>query len=119
MKTEKEKMEEIFNNNMEALYKSGPDFDSMWKDAESSARNKGHFTWKIAASVALLFTVGAAVVLYQRGDKNQTSSSVQIESWIEPTKGLIDTRPGSSTAVLTEWSSPTDFLLPQSSQSTK
>ena len=118
MKTEIERIKEIFESNMEALRNSVPDFASMWEEAENISRKKGRFVWKIAASVTLLLIAGAAVVLYQRGPMNQTKSTEQIESWTEPTKGLMGAPPGSSLAVFTKWSSPTTFLLPKQSKYT-
>lgn len=119
MKTENEKIKGLFGTNMEAHHKSEPDFESMWKEAENSSKRQTRFVWRIAASIALLLAAGAAVVLNQRGDTNHPNNSIQIESWTEPTKSLIGAQSGSSLTVLTEWTSPTEFLIPQSNQHIK
>jgi hypothetical protein len=113
MKTENEKIKEIFSKNLEPHHDRVPDFESMWRKAEQGSRKKDRLLLKIAASIALLIATGAIVILNQRGDENQANSMMQIEAWAEPTKGLMIAQSAASLTVLTDWYSPTDFLLPQ------
>lgn len=113
MKTENEKIKEIFSKNLEPHHDCVPDFKSMWMEAEKGSRKKDRLILKIAASVVLLIAAGAVVILNQRGIEYQANSTMQIEAWAEPTKGLMIAQSGASLTVLTDWSSPTDFLLSQ------
>jgi hypothetical protein len=107
MKTEDEKLREIFNMNLEQQQGAIPDFQPMWEEAARGNR-------KIAASLVLLIAVGVFALLNRQ---NEVANSLPIASWNEPTKSL--SLQGSEVIVLTKWTSPTDFLLPENNQHTK
>lgn len=114
MKTEDEKLREIFNMNLEQQQGAIPDFQPMWEEAARGNRNKKQLVWKIAASLVLLIAVGVFALLNRQ---NEVANSMPIASWNEPTKSL--SLQGSEVIVLTKWTSPTDFLLPENNQHTK
>lgn len=107
MKTEDEKLRGIFNKNLEQQQGTIPDFQLMWEEAARGNRNKKRLIWRIAASLVLLIAVGVFAFLNRQ---NEVASIMPIASWNEPTKGL--SMQCSDVIVLTKWTSPTDFLLP-------
>ena len=109
MKTEDEKLREIFNKNLEQQQGLNPDFQPMWEEAARSKRNKKQWVWKIAASLTLLISVGVFAFLNRQN--NEGADTMPIASWNEPTKSL--SLQSSEVIVLTKWTSPTDFLLPE------
>ena len=116
MKTEDDKLKEFFNKQQEEEAGNVPDFESMWKSAGDQHRRRQRYTWRIAASVSLLIAVGLVAILNRN---NKVDNANQIVSWNEPSKSLMLSQPGSDLMVLTRWTSPTDFLLPENAQNIK
>ena len=111
MKTEDEKLKEFFAKHINQEQAGSPDFGVMWEKAARGHGNKGHFAWRIAASVALLVTV-VAVVMLSRHDQ-PPDRTIQISTWNEPTRSLALTQTSMQFTPVTRWISPTDFLLPE------
>lgn len=116
MKTEDDKLKDFFKKQMKEEINGVPDFEPMWQEAVTKHKSKQGQVWKIAASIALLATVGLVAT---RNRQDQKIDNIkQITSWNEPSKSLIPP-PGSDLRVLTRWASPTDFLLPKNKQQIK
>ncbi|MEP7323972.1 MAG: hypothetical protein ABI761_18735 [Saprospiraceae bacterium] len=113
MKTEDDKLNDFFKKQMKEEINGIPDFEQMWQKAMTRRKSKPRLVWKIAASIALLATVGLAVTKNRQDQK--ADNIKQITSWNEPSKSLIPP-PGSDLMVLSRWASPTNFLLPKNKQ---
>ena len=117
MKTEDEKLKKIFSKNFEQQRIDNPDFELMWEEAVKNNKEKVRLIWRIAASVALLIAVGVVIILNRQN--NDADMTMQIASWNEPTKSLMLPQTGEQLTGLTNWTSPTDFLLPANNQHIK
>jgi hypothetical protein len=116
MKTENEKLKEIFTKNF-GRAEDTPDFETMWQIAARANKRKKILAWKIAASIAVIVTAGTMVILRQPYHKKD--GSIQITSWREPTKILLPWQTDGQLTTLTHWTSPTSFLLPNNHQPVK
>jgi hypothetical protein len=116
MKTENERLKEIFAKNL-GQRTDTPDFELMWQTAAEGNKKKRLLVWRIAASVALIITVGT-IVIFNRQDSKK-DSSIQISSWREPTRILIPSQADPQLTALSYWTSPTSFLLPKNDQPIK
>ncbi len=105
MKTDDEKLKEVFNKNL-GQSKGAPDFDPMWEQAAGQNKKKSFFWLKMAAGVALILTLGTLVIRHRGRD--QENRGVPLAAWTEPTVGL---QKDIQVTALSQWSSPTDFLL--------
>lgn len=120
MNIEDEKLKEMFRRGLEPLHADAPDFDLMWESAVAKSRKKSmQLTWKIAASIALLITVGVGIILTLNRHESQVSTTMQLNSWDEPTKSLMVNKTKSQLTDLTRWTSPTDFLLSENTRQIK
>jgi hypothetical protein len=116
MKTENEKLKEIFAENL-GQRKDIPDFEFMWQMAAQRNRKKGFWVWRIAASVALIVTVATIVILNRQGSREK--SRTQITSWSEPTRILLPSQSDLQLTALSHWTSPTRLLFPANDHLTK
>ena len=116
MKTENEKLKEIFAKNL-AHITDTPDFDLMWQRAAEGNKKKRLLMWAIAASVALIATTGTMLLLNRQHSREDSEN--KITSWSGPTRILMPSKPDVQLNALSHWTSPTSFLLPENNQSKK
>jgi hypothetical protein len=109
MKTENDRLKEIFTKNL-GQRTDTPDFEIMWQKAAEGNKKKGLLLWRIAASVALIVTFGTMLILNYKNRRKE--SVMQITSWREPTRILIPPQTDMQLTTLTHWTSPTRYLIP-------
>jgi hypothetical protein len=111
MKSENDRLKEIFAKNLGQPMNS-PDFDSMWQKAAEGNMKRGFLAWRIAASIVFVVAIATLAILNrQRGLENR---EIQITSWKEPTKSLLQAQ--SDVSGIIHWTSPTYYLLPKNDQ---
>ena len=69
MKTEDDKLKDFFTKQMKEQINDIPDFEPMWQKAMARHKSKQRFFLKIAASFALLITVGLVVTRNKQDQK--------------------------------------------------
>lgn len=112
MKDEDKKIREIFNRGIDRLNDGTPDFWTMMDKVVEKSGNKNWVTWKVAASVLLIIGLGIFIIVRNHGKPDRYS----LIEWNEPTRELMILTFSGSSATLSSWSSPTDFLLTNNTQ---
>lgn len=115
MNTEDQRLNELFRQELNPRGKTVPSFDIMWEKAGKATNARRAILWKMAASIALVLVIG--VSLYQV--TRETDNAGEIASWTDPTGSLIPADLSAGTGVLSDWNSPTDFLLTETSNNTQ
>src|SRR5450432_603936 len=108
MKSENEKLKDIFTNNLGKGVEI-PQFESMWRRAAELKRVKRIMIWKIAASIVLIATIASLLTL--KPAQVRHNGGMQISSWSEPTRFLVADHENNQMTDLVHWTSPTGSLL--------
>ena len=116
MKTEDDKIKDLFRKHMNEEGNDIPDFGPMWQEVAARRKSKQRFVWRMAASICFLATIGLVVILNLQD--HTPDSVIQLASWNEPSKTFMLPPPGSD-LILARWTSPTDYLLPENKQHIK
>jgi hypothetical protein len=112
MKTDDEKLKEIFRTHLEHHRSDAPDFQVMWEKAARINARKIRTWWAIAASITLLIIGGGAMLFNRQEQQSIQRDAAPIASWNEPTRNLMVAQTGIEQTDVSSWTSPTDFLLP-------
>ena len=73
MKTENERLKEIFAKNL-GQRRDTPDFELMWQKASERNRKNGLLVWRIAAGVALVVTFGTLFMVNRQKSRKDNGT---------------------------------------------